>query len=560
MQGVQPNHITSVSTVLHRLWALAGFAFNAQKGVLMSFSEIEARTQLVDQQADRLRELTQSLQIQTQERQEQAEADLRGLTNQTQTQIGDLSARLDAKVERIGAVITMIDRTSQELELLALNAKIQASHAGENGRAFAVVADNMRKLAQSSMENLASVRALLDFSEFQGQFDNFQNELNTTLGTVTLQLRDTLQTLGKGQQTMVEVTQSIQETNQTIPDMVSNSLDALHRQSSSLEPLVHAASSLQGAAQQGPAAWLSRVQGLHWDGHDLLGQVQARGRLRVAIEPAFWGLSFRIHKADTSLQGLDVDYIHAFARYLGVGVEWVEHPWVQCPQLLHTGRSVHEEAVDVMWSALLPSSAYHGIAYSEPYMHVNFVLLRRCGERSIRGVGDLEQRILGCLNDPAVFDFLEQSGVRWSKHAKHERGVRLANLIPYASMTELVTALAQGRIDAAPIDGPLAGWTCMDLKSPWLGLLECAPGSLNATPWHYAVGVRDDMSSLAMLHAINGFIAHFNASEERRLLHQRWHCPMVQGSGTYRDEAGNLRGETELAASQSVDQTTMLLV
>ncbi|HNX68906.1 MAG TPA: methyl-accepting chemotaxis protein [Candidatus Omnitrophota bacterium] len=131
----------------------------------------------------------------------------------------DMLAALGEKSQKIGKITEMIDDVADQTNLLAVNASIEAARAGEQGRGFTVVADEIRKLADSTAKSTKDITALIEL--IQHEMSNAIMSMESSVQNVDEEARLAQQTTEKTKEIAMSTHQQISGSKQIADAMMS---------------------------------------------------------------------------------------------------------------------------------------------------------------------------------------------------------------------------------------------------------------------------------------------------------------------------------------------------
>jgi len=158
---------------------------------------------------------------------------------------GNKVGRLDESSKKIGGIVQVIKEVADQTNLLALNAAIEAARAGEQGRGFAVVADEVRKLAERTSKATTEIASLI------GDIQNHIGETVTGMQQANTQVAESLELVGRTESALHRIGDDSREVAgnvQSIVDAVREQDAAIHQVAASVEKIAQMAEENSAAA------------------------------------------------------------------------------------------------------------------------------------------------------------------------------------------------------------------------------------------------------------------------------------------------------------------------
>ncbi|MDN0077702.1 methyl-accepting chemotaxis protein [Crenobacter sp. SG2303] len=251
-----------VENVSHQLSELVGGVVQRSRtqaedvhGSAAALEELATSVSHVSNVADDASRLMDSFEGQTQATVTHIETAVGGLhsVQQEVTQLATQLDQLDARANEINKIVGVIKDIADQTNLLALNAAIEAARAGEQGRGFAVVADEVRKLSERTASATVEIGGMIDSiqqdsaqatSGMRGALERVDasvhhaGDAQATLHGFTRQIEDVVRGMGEISSAVREQANASQQLAGNV-ESVSNAADS-NRQA--------AENSLQGAA------------------------------------------------------------------------------------------------------------------------------------------------------------------------------------------------------------------------------------------------------------------------------------------------------------------------
>ena len=245
----QVKHIAlEVNTASQRvnthLMSVNKLAMQEQEQAIETAEQMDQMLQRLDGIANTAAEtntMADNSSLSTQKAHESVTQTLSGMSDirETVQETGKRIKQLGERSQEISHVIEIINTIAERTTVLALNASMQATAAGDAGKGFSVIAEEIQRLAESSRESTGQISTLVR---------NIQQETNTTIATMDQTIEQVVSGSVKAEDAATQMKEVLKTTSQLV-EAVNHIAETSREQVGITEVLKHKAESILKSTQ-----------------------------------------------------------------------------------------------------------------------------------------------------------------------------------------------------------------------------------------------------------------------------------------------------------------------